>query len=173
MELLNCTTKNTQPFGLFDLKAACRLVDAHDGDTVKVAVAILGVPAIVTCRLDGIDCPEIMPPKRMPGRAACVAAAIRSRNRVIHWMSGLELDPDKTYSDKTIARLLESCHKIVYVHFLKTDKYGRTLARFYGVERDLHHGEGCLSDHLVKEGLARPYDGGTKCAPPGGEVAAT
>ena len=42
---------------------------------------------------------------------------------------------------------------------LGTEKYGRVLAK-------LHRNGVCLNDWLVKEGLAVPYDGGTKGVPP-------
>lgn len=160
--LCGCTTRNTPLFGLFGLQAPCRLVECHDGDTVKVAVLILGVPAIVTCRVEGIDCPEITPPKEMEGREECIAAATKARNQAIRWMSGLELDPQKKYSDKSVGRLLEACRKVVYARFLRSDKYGRTLARFYETEDDMRMGERCLSEHMVATGHARPYGGGTR-----------
>jgi len=103
----------------------------YDGDTLRATVDLgMSLSQRVSCRLYGIDTPEINSKVASEKRLAYEA-----RDRLRELVLGKSV-------------LLES--------MCKPDKYGRLLVRIWD-------GEGvCVNDLLIKEGLALPYDGGTK-----------
>lgn len=116
-----------------------RVVRVLDGDTVDFVTN--RVPSVrgmfcFRCRLAGIDAPELHPPLSRPGRDAEVAAARRATER--------------------LGTILEAADSMAFATFQGNDKYGRHLVR-------LSTPSGAdIGSLLLAEGLARPYDGGTK-----------
>lgn len=113
------------------------VTDVYDGDTITVALQIcqsLGFQRFKV-RLEGIDTPEIRPPKSMPNREVHILHAIEARDAVRSLILG----------------------KHVTLTAGDFDKYGRVLARVY-VDKTIPD----LSQWLLDEGHAVPYDGKTK-----------
>lgn len=116
-----------------------RVVRVVDGDTIDFVTD--RVPAVrglfcYRCRLAGIDAPELHPSRALPGRDAEVAAARRAAER--------------------LGAVLGAADNMAFAAFQGSDKYGRYLVRLStpsGTD---------VNGLLVAEGLARPYDGGTK-----------
>ena len=103
----------------------------YDGDSLWAVLDLgMSLSMRVSCRLNGIDTPEIR-----TKNASEKEAAYTARDRVRDLVEG------KQVKIQSIA---------------KPDKYGRLLVELW-TEDGTH-----VNQLLVDEGLARPYDGGTK-----------
>lgn len=111
-----------------------RIVDIHDGDTIKVLLMLGSSPIKLSIRVMGIDSPEIT--KRGGTTQQEVDAAKKIRDYVVRLFSGSPL---------------------CYVVLEKEDKYcGRFMGDLY-----LQSGEK-LSQHLLQLGCVKPYSGDKK-----------
>lgn len=151
-------------FSLSGKKYIGKCVDVYDGDTIKVVFAVDGMDDVYrwNCRINRIDTPEI-----------------RTKNKK-------EKDFAKVVRDKLREKIL---NKLVIVDCQDFDKYGRLLAEIYhsellqidnlnGKELLNNFGKGTegterteinennnyenISDYLIKNEYAKPYDGGKK-----------
>lgn len=115
------------------------VTDVYDGDTITVAFQLCPTIGIrrFKVRLNGIDTPELKPPKAME-------AALRKRH----------IDRAKEARDVVRNLIL---HQYVTLYTDDFDKYGRVLAKVY-VNDDVPD----LSRWMLKNGYALPYDGKTK-----------
>jgi len=131
--LQNQTFENTPEFSLDGQIKKAKVLKVYDGDTVWVALKIHGKVYKMKVRLNGIDTPELKPPLTTPNREKVIASAIKSK--------------------EFVARLIDQ--KIVTLKCYKFEKYGRLLA-------DVSINKINLADELLKNKLAKPYDGKTK-----------
>ena len=139
-----------------------RLVGAHDGDTISVVIKLYedrdgrSKVARFNVRLDGIDTPE-MTSKDLSEKVR----AIHARNRLVSILTGGQVDLDSlssTTRPSINAKLCEKVH-LVFLECRGMDKYGRVLAALYHPD-DLAGGS--ANQRMLDEGLAKPYQGGTK-----------
>ena len=108
------------------------------------------------CRLNGLDTPEMKPSLKNSDRVSEIHAAHKSRNRLMQMITNCTFDHTKELSKKECQDLVDQNTKIITVECLEFDKYGRLLVKlFYGYNVT-------ANDMLISEGLAKPYDGGTK-----------
>lgn len=108
------------------------------------------------CRLNGLDTPEMKPSLKNSDRVAEIHAAHKSRNRLMQMITNCSFDQTKELSKKECQDLVDQNTKIITVECLEFDKYGRLLVKlFYGYNVT-------ANNTLIAEGLAKPYDGGTK-----------
>lgn len=165
LDLSTYNATNTPFFGVAGLSCTARLIDVHDGDTVTVIAEVF--PAHVCklhVRLLGIDAPE------MTSKAPSVRElAERSRLRLVELL--VPQTPSVTKSVSVPMHLPHAGHltrnemmimlqadvHLVHLHCHEMDKYGRVLAEISCDASTPHAG---LT--LLREGLARPYEGGTK-----------
>jgi endonuclease YncB( thermonuclease family) len=139
----------TPEFSLEGLEAWCRLVDVHDGDTLTVVAEFLpGHFGKFHLRLLGIDTAEMT-----ADAPAVKAKALAARDRVMQLCTGCT----DCRSPADIRAALTKQVVMVRVRCGRNDKYGRTLADV----SDSQSG-GSIAARLLAEGLAKPYDGGTK-----------
>lgn len=155
------TLKTTPKFSLEGTQGWARLLDAHDGDTITIAMeAFPGGVFLMQVRLAGIDTPEIS--SKDP---AIRAAAQRAQSRLLELLGATTVSPRGDGENasrefkKAIKTTLDSSVHLVYVRCDKFDKYGRLLAEIAQGPDAPHVGA-----ILVREGLANSYDGGTKQA---------
>lgn len=129
--LENATYKGTEPFTIKDTKGWAKVVKVYDGDTSHIAFYHKDELVRLKCRVIKID-----------------TAEIRSD------------DPnEKEFAYKARNRFAELCEgKLVWVHILKEDLYGRFLTGFYTDETE----EFALHQILLDEGFAYKYNGGKK-----------
>ena len=128
-----------------------RLLETHDGDTMKVAVVLRGKVFKVAVRLLGVDAPEVRT-KNPEEKAAGVAA----RDFVAAWALPERMKVGGSYAEATLKRAYAETHVMLEVDFHGPDKFGgRHLGRVY------RRGE-CLNDLLLSSGHAVAYGGGTK-----------
>jgi len=111
------------------------VIKVYDGDTITVdldmGVYVHKTP--VSCRLAGIDTPEI-------------------RTRIAS-------EKEAAYAARDWLQEAILGRTVLVQSLAKPDKYGRLLVRVWCEETC---GEQCINDLLIEKGHALPYDGGTK-----------
>lgn len=127
MELIQ-QTKQTALFTLNGFKTEAKVVHVYDGDTVHIVFKYFDNFYKWNCRISHVDTPEL-----------------RTKN---------EDEKRKGYEvrDKLRELILD---KIVNVHCLEFDKYGRLLIELY--IDDIYVNQWLIDNHLAKQ-----YEGGTK-----------
>jgi len=131
-----------------------RLVDVHDGDTVKVVFELDGTLTKMSLRLTGIDAPEIR-----TRSASEKAAAVRARDAILVWAAPELFAQGRGYGERTIREVLAAEPVFVHVRCAPFDKYGRVLATMCASDDPSAR---TLNAHLLSNGYARAYNGGTK-----------
>lgn len=138
--------KNTDvdEFSLKNKSFLAKVVDIYDGDTCKIIFYLNDKLVKFTCRLNGIDTPELKPLKSKANRDEEIEKAKLCKNKLTELCCG----------ENTI----ENNDKLVFIKCNDFDKYGRLLIDIY----DSKECEISFNRILVKEGLAKCYDGGKK-----------
>ncbi len=163
----NYDINNTQPykkFNLDNLKGKYYVKSVYDGDTITILVPMSisqfefkesdelitddkllinfstdsNTKKLISfyeirIRIYGIDTPEMKPSKNLPNREEHIKKAHQAKD----YLSFMVLN------------------KIIYCEFMQNDKYGRPLAKLYYQNKS-------ISDIMIENGFAKPYDGGTK-----------
>ena len=128
-----------------------KVVSVYDGDTCRVAFYYpLDSDEIImfSGRLAGIDTPEIRT-KNFKEKEL----AIKAKNRLIELVTENEKSNEK------------GNNKLIYIKCMKNDKYGRPMIFLFQEEQENDSGytlENSINDILVKEKLAKYYNGGRK-----------
>ena len=153
------TSSNTPLFSFAGMILRARLLDVHDGDTVTVAAEVYpGHVHRLNLRLAGIDAPE------MTSKDAGVKAlAELARVRLVKLLApGIDLSETRHLTRAEMQKVLQGRsgdNRVVAVTVWcqGMDKFGRVLAEIAADEDSERAGS-----VLLREGLAVPYDGGTK-----------
>ena len=158
---LETATKDVPEFTLCGQVLNGKIVEMYDADTCKIVLPLFGGVYKFTCRLNGIDTPEMKPRKDKPNRDNEIMWAKKARNEFLRLVCPdskccLSLEAKKD----DILKELEANKTLVSVKCLEFDKYGRLL-----VEITPNGAQETVSSLLVKANLAVNYDGGTKVAP--------
>lgn len=147
------TYENTDAFSFDDANPVMRVVDVHDGDTLKAIVEVFpGRFAKCSVRLAGIDTPEIT--SRAPAERR---AAVAARDRLLQLVVGRS---NIDLSHTTVRRLLSKEVYLIRTDIQGIDKYGRMIADVSSAEPGVAS-EG-FSKVLLVEKLGVPYFGGAK-----------
>ena len=144
-----------------------KVVSIYDGDTCTIVLTIelerscfslwrRSVFQKFKCRLAGLDTPEMKPALKNTDRASEIHAAHKSRNRLMQMITNCRFDHATELSKKECQDLVDQNTKIITVECQEFDKYGRLLVKLF------HGNSVSANDALLAEGLATPYDGGTK-----------
>jgi len=159
----NCTYNNTPEFSLCGLTLQGRVLSLYDGDTMSMALPVLNTFYKFTCRLNGIDTPEIKPRKDKPNRDNEIVWAKKARAELLK----LVTQDESTFFDnldlkkEEIIQKLQENRNLVTVKCLEFDKYGRLLVELYSSKT----GDKSFSNWLVDKNLAVSYEGGKKINP--------
>lgn len=146
---------STPFFDMNGINTYGRVVDIHDGDTMKIILPLMNKHYKFNVRLNGIDTCEIK-----SHNVENKNKALQARNKICHLIQEKwNYDKKDINTQKEIKEFLNSFVCIVFVKCFKFDKYGRLLADIY-IDCDNH--ETSLSDILINEKLAYAYDGGKK-----------
>lgn len=143
---------NTPEFTLKGLHTLARVVSVHDGDSLKVVIPVLERFFKFNVRLNRIDTCEITSKNKTNKEAA-----IKARNRVVELVTCTAELP-LSITQRQIEAMLEANVRLIVIHCLEMDKYGRVLAEVYTDETCAKS----VSDVLMEEGLAFAYDGKKK-----------
>ena len=162
--LEDCTKDNTPEFSLCGLTLQGKIIECYDADTCKIALPLPNTTTNTfykfTCRLNGIDTPEMKPLKTKPNRDNEILWAKRARaellkmicdNSFVSSFDNLDIKKDE------VIKILKQNKKLVTVKALQMDKYGRVLVELYNGDS-----EKSFNDILVEKNLAVKYDGGHK-----------
>ena len=142
--------KNTKRFDLSGHKSWARVLSIYDGDTITVTMEYFDNMYLFNIRLLGIDTMEIKSPNN--------ETAIKARNRLVELVSGVKLDNNQKYTKFDIQKLLDERVYTIWIRCEGFDKYGRILGEAFLDDTETIS----LSQTLLKEKLAVPYNGGAK-----------
>lgn len=130
-----------------------RLYECYDGDSIKILIEMSGKWYHISCRLLGIDTPELN-----TKNAVEKAKAIRAKRCVLDWALPGKFASDVFPTKKELKTALANECVIIFVKCHEQEKFGRTLIEVYKNEND----KVSLNQILKDEGFACAYDGGTK-----------
>lgn len=130
-----------------------KVVDVYDGDTCKIIIIQDGKYIRYTCRLNGIDTPELKTKDKSDD-------AYKARNRLIQLTTNIPILLDNKTSHLNITKLIKLNTKLIKIVCQKFDKYGRLLVKLYNYDDTLYTYE--LNSILINENLAKQYYGGCK-----------
>lgn len=131
---------DVEEFSLKNKTFMAKVVDIYDGDTCKIVFYLNNQLVKFTCRLNGIDTPELKPLKTKINRDFEIEQAKHCRNKLLEMCCGKNND------------------KLVFIECGNFDKYGRLLVDIYETKECVYS----FNNILIKEGYARSYDGGKK-----------
>jgi endonuclease YncB( thermonuclease family) len=127
----------------------CRLIDVVDGDTIVCVIPMMGSFFKFNVRLKGIDTCEIKSKNPLLRERA-----VKARDYIVKRL----INNNETINRRETRKHLQETVIFVYLYCYDFDKYGRLLADVYTNANR----ERTLSDELLQENLAYPYDGGKK-----------
>ena len=136
-----------EEFNLKGKKLTGKVVDIYDGDTCKIVVELDGKLVKFSCRLLGINAPEIKPLKNKENREQEKSEAKKCRNRLFELCTNCSLDDNKKIKDE-----IDNNRKLVTVECFDWDKYGRLLVSIYDLDCNKS-----FNSILLEENLAKPY----------------
>ena len=130
IEVLVSLDTTTPIFTLENMIVDAKIVDVHDGDTVKAVFKVFDKYYKWNCRIAHVDTPELRTD-----------------------------DPDEKQRGLYVRDKLREhiLNKVVTIHCLKFDKYGRLLIEIVTTELDVP-----VHEWLIKNKYANPYEGKTK-----------
>jgi endonuclease YncB( thermonuclease family) len=149
---------STPHFSLNGTNTYGRLVDIYDGDTVKIVLPLFESNYFkFDVRLNGIDTCEIK-----SHNLENKEKGVKAKKRVCDMVEEIygNYVNVKLETQKEIKDYLKSIVCIVFVKCYNFDKYGRLLADVYIDYNSLTRKS--ISEILLSEKLAYPYNGGTK-----------
>ncbi len=163
MSCLEDCTKDTPEFTLCGMTLTGKVVECYDADTCKIALPLQNMFYKFTCRLNGIDTPEMKPKKDKPNREQEIVWAKKARAELLSLVCNNKIDNLEIKKDEIIT-LLKNNKNLVTVKCLEFDKYGRLLVELYNKDENINSAKS-FNDILVEKELAVNYDGGHKVAP--------
>lgn len=148
-----------EQFTLNGIKTTGKIVDVYDGDTCKIVLFVNGTLQKFNCRLMGLDTPEMKPSLTKANREQEILNAHRCRNRLMQIVTNCsEHSLDLIMKKPDSKKLIDMNTKLITVECLEFDKYGRLLVNLFQHEHD----KISANQMLIKEGMAKAYDGGKK-----------
>jgi endonuclease YncB( thermonuclease family) len=166
--LLEDCTKDTPEFSLCGLTLKGKVVELYDADTCKIALPIFDKFYKFTCRLNGIDTPEMKPLKSKPNRDNEIIWAKKARAELLKMICDNNLHSSFDNLDikkDDIIKELQNNKKLVNVKCEIWDKYGRLLVELYNTDETDFTFNKSFNNILIEKNLAVAYGGGTKINP--------
>lgn len=145
-------------FTLNGITTIGKVVEMYDGDTCKIILLVNNVLQKFSCRLLGLDTPEMKPSLTKENRDMEILNAHKCRNRLLQLITNCNCGIDTIMKKQDCIKLLDTNTKIIKVECREFDKYGRLLVNLYPDEQSTD----CVNLKLINEGYAKAYDGGTK-----------
>ena len=157
--LLEDCTKDIPEFSLCGLTLQGKVVELYDADTCKIVLPVLNNFYKFTCRLSGIDTPEMKPLKSKPNRDNEILWAKKARAELLKLIC---LNSPSEYFDNIdikkddIIKSLKDNKILITVKCLEFDKYGRLLVELFN-----NNNSKSFNNILIEKNMAILYDGGT------------
>jgi endonuclease YncB( thermonuclease family) len=163
MSCLEDCNKDVPEFSLCGLTLLGKVVECYDADTCKIVLPIQNSFYKFTCRLNGIDTPEIKPRKDKPNRDNEILWAKKARAELLRLIcpNSTNIFDNLDVKKDEIVNILQSNKRTITVKCLEFDKYGRLLVELYDNDKL----EKSYNNILVEKDFAVSYDGGKKVAP--------
>ena len=160
MELENAT-KDIPTFSLQGLTLQGKVVELYDADTCKIVLPLQNSLFKFTCRLSGIDTPEMKPLKNKINRDNEIIWAKKARAELLKLIcTDNSLCENLDLKKQDIINILEQNKKLITIKCLEFDKYGRLLVELYGENK-----EKSFNTILLEKNMAVIYYGGKKITP--------
>jgi len=153
LNLLKSIRNNeVEDFSLKDKEFVGKVVDVYDGDTCKVVFYFDNKLVKFTCRLYGINCPEIKPSKTMENREDEIQRAKHARNKLVSLCCNCEKVDDSNYKE-----VIHNNVNLVKIKCRDWDKYGRLLIDIQEHKEEINEKVLCFNDLLLEGGFAKKY----------------
>lgn len=166
MNRLEDCNKDTPEFSLCNMTLKGLVVELYDADTCKIALPVFDRFYKFTCRLNGIDTPEMKPRKDKVGRDNEIIWAKKARSELLKLICSQATNnilDNLDIKKEEIVKLLQDNKPIINVKCLEFDKYGRLLVELYNINDTTF--EKSFNNILVEKNMAVSYGGGTKINP--------
>ena len=159
-ELKQIKNKDIKEYTLNSIKTIGKVVDVYDGDTCKIVLLINGKQQKHSCRLSGIDTPEMKPLLKKVNREKEIEHSHKCRNRLLQLVTTCNVeDINAIIKKKQVKKMIDDDNnKIITVECCEFDKYGRLLVNLFTDETCEEH----VNEILITENYAKSYDGGKK-----------
>ena len=157
LKLTNITSDDLELFSLNGIETEGKVVELYDGDTCKIILIVNNILQKFSCRLIGLDTPEMKPSLTKINRDQEIINAHKCRNRLLQLTTNCNCNIDTTMKKQECQNLINNNKKIIKVKCHEFDKYGRLLVTLYS--SDLTKS---INQTLIDETYAKAYDGGTK-----------
>jgi endonuclease YncB( thermonuclease family) len=158
---LEDATKDVPEFSLCGLTLQGKVVECYDADTCKIVLPLQNSFYKFTCRLNGIDTPEMKPRKDKPNRENEMVWAKKAHGELLRLIC---LDnncfDNLDIKKEEVINMLQNNKRLITVKCLEFDKYGRLLVELFGDDKNKS-----FNNILVEKNFAVNYDGGKKVAP--------
>jgi endonuclease YncB( thermonuclease family) len=165
-KLLESTNNNTPEFSLGNMVLQGCVLSCYDADTCTIALPLFDNIFKFTCRLNGIDTPEMKPRKDKVGRDNEIIWAKKARAELLKMVCNENVSylfDNLDIKKEEINKILEENKKIITVKCNMWDKYGRLLVNLYNNEDTLL--QKSFNNMLVEKNMAVAFNGGTKITP--------
>ena len=129
----------------------CKVLKIYDGDTCTIAFYFNKKITKVSCRLSGIDTPELRSEDIQEKIAAVLA-----KNKLMKLINFKDQEPEPDPEQEP--------EQLLIIRFDKFDKYGRPIVTLYkySSKSSYKNFENSINYLMIDQGYALKYDGGTK-----------
>jgi endonuclease YncB( thermonuclease family) len=150
---------NTYPdFTLAGKTAWGKAVSVYDGDTFRVLCFMNKkdtIPVKYNIRVNGCNCPEIVPRKKHKNRDIEMKEGKIARNRFLQLVTDQPVQLNKNYSKNDIKQIMEKNKKIIFIKFSDAGGFNRILADIYESDKSILS----INQQMINEGYAIEYHG--------------
>lgn len=150
--LKNIRNNEVEEFSLKDKEFIGKVVDVYDGDTCKIVFYFDNKLVKFTCRLYGINAPEIKPSKTIENRDDEILKAKQARNKLVSLCCKCEKVDDSNYKE-----VINNNVNLLNIKCRDWDKYGRLLVDIRERNEEICEQVLCFNDELLKGGFAKKY----------------
>lgn len=156
-KIKNMISDDLELFTLNGVETFGKIVELYDGDTCKIIMVVNNTIQKFSCRLIGLDTPEMKPSLSKPNRDQEIINAHKCRNKLLQLSTDCNCNIDTIMKKQDYQNLLNTNKKIIGVKCHEFDKYGRLLVTLKVDTLDKS-----INQLLIDESFAKAYDGGTK-----------
>ena len=138
-QIVNCN--DFHELSLENMSMFGKVLSIYDGDTLTIGIYVWNQFLKTKIRMYGYDSPEMKPKLNIPNR---------------------DSEIQKAHAAKDYLQNLIGKDNIVWIQFMKFDKYGRALANLYQIGSGKKQLTKSINDIMIENGHGYKYYGGTK-----------